>query len=550
MTFKSLLLTIGLCLVMTGANFPAHAQEPAVTDAAIAIPEIPKDELGRETPRGTFQGFMRALAEQDYKEAAEYMDLNKLSRAKRAKSETISQNFQTLLDRYGRVQPDSSLSNDPEGHKEDNLAPDMDNIANLKVKGENIPINVYRKKNAEGKLIWLVDPAFVAQIPKMVENMDKSYLGTVLGNSADNFKIRGAGFAHWLAMLTLYAVGYLVSGFMVRSVLRILRRFLQKKNKKTAPTENNIMDAFEVPLRLYFMMVIAMVSATFIGVSVIVRHMFIPVAIIIALVSMGLFLWGMADLIVSNFERRFSKKGRYNMTAALAFIRRGVKLLCAVIVIILILDSFGVDVTAGLAALGIGGIALALGAQKTLENLIGSVSIIMDQPFYVGDFCKIGDVSGTIEDIGMRSTRIRTNDRTLVTIPNGGLSTMSVENYARRPRFLMNRKMVLRYDSQPGQIRDFVGRAKTIITTHDKVLQEGTPVRFLGFVDNGYQVEIFCHIQTGDYNEFINVQADITYALIDAAWACGIYFAIPSQTFLPAVDQTGGHSHKPAATAS
>jgi len=539
MSIKSIFLVFSVCIAIGGSLIaPANAQTPSPETAAPA--EVSKDDLGRETPRGTLQGFMRSVGEQNYTEAAQYMNLAGLPRSQRENGEQLAQQLQNLLDRYGRMQADGALSDDVEGKKNDDLAADLDDIAALKIKDQDLPIYAQRITDGDGASIWLIDSAFVAQIPKLSENIEASFLDKLAGTKLDHYKIRGAGLAHWLCMIGLYLVGYMISGFIIRSILRIVRKILQKKNKKNAPSEDNIMDAFETPLRLFFMVLMAMIPAEILGVSILVRHTFLQVAIVISLVSFGLFVSGISDLLVSNFERSLSKRGRYNMTSALAFFRRGIKLLCAVIVIILILDSFGVDVTSGLAALGIGGIALALGAQKTLENFIGSVSIIVDQPFYVGDFCKIGDISGTIEDIGMRSTQIRTNDRTLVTIPNGNLSTLSVENYARRSRFLINRRMVLRYDSKPDQIHDFIDRSRAVIASHSKTVKDGIPVRLLGFVDNGYAVEIFCHVETADNNEFLSVQADITYGIIEAAWASGIYFAIPSQTFIPALDQTGG----------
>src|SRR5690606_4171885 len=120
------------------------------------------------------------------------------------------------------------------------------------------------------------------------------------------------------------------------------------------------------------------------------------------------------------------------------FLRRAAKVAIVVFGTIVVLDTLGFDVTTGLAALGIGGIALALGAQKTVENFVGSVTLIADQPIRVGDFCTVSGVTGTVEQIGMRSTRIRTLCRTGVSIPNGEFSSSKIENYAHRDRFQLN----------------------------------------------------------------------------------------------------------------
>ena len=112
---------------------------------------------------------------------------------------------------------------------------------------------------------------------------------------------------------------------------------------------------------------------------------------------------------------------------------------------------FGVDPTAALAGLGVGGIAVALAAQKTLENVVGGISLIADQAVRVGDTLKLGDILGTVEDVGLRSIRIRTLDRTIVSVPNGQIATMSIEILSARDKFWFHPLVSLRLDTTPAQ---------------------------------------------------------------------------------------------------
>ena len=520
------------------AQVPIPASAPDEGKTAAALPE---DTLGRLTPRGTFRGFIKAVSAEDFTEAAEYLDLSKLSGSKRAKGADYARNLQMLLDRQGRLQPDGMLSDSPEGNTNDELGDDIDYFAGLRTKEGMQPIYVQRV-DVDGKKLWLISAEFVKQIPTLVKNVHKTPIDAVIGDRFSGYKFYGAQLTHWAAMIGFYLFAYVISGILVRLLIRGGRRLFRRRNRPegaVVTTDRHLIDAFQTPLRLYAMVLIAMFGAAFVGIETIVRHVFMPISLVIGWIAIGLFLWRLAEVLTTNFERRMATRGRHSMSSLLAFTRRAVKFLLVVIIGILILDSFGVDVTAGLAALGIGGIALALGAQKTLENFIGSLSIIADQPFYIGDFCKIGDTSGTVEDIGMRSTRIRTNDRTLVTIPNGDLSTQRIENYARRPRQLFNKKMILRYDAKSEQIREFVRRAEALIAAQPKIAQEGKIVRMNGFVETGYLIEIWCYVESSDFALFVDIVAEVTYGLIDAAWDIGVYFAIPSQTFVPAVDQTG-----------
>lgn len=536
-----LLLLFSFAPIFVGQT--AHAQIPGTgagkTDVSAAAEE-PADELGRSTPRGTIKGFLKAVVEENYVDAAQFLDLGALSRTEKTRAATYAQNLQRILDKQGWINPDGNLSDHAEGKKDDGLEPNFDEVGTLRASSGNTPILVERITGPNNQQIWLISPDLVEKIPEMSRGLEDTYADKLMIGQLDSFKIYGTGIGHWILMLGLYVVAYMISGFLVRAIIRLVRRFFRHRNAAKTPSEKHLIDEFETPLRLYAMVWIASLSAAFMGVSLIVRHSFMPISTVIAWIAIGLFFWRLADLAVSLFERRMAAKERYSLTSALAFARRGLKFISVIIIVILVLSSFGVDVTAGLAALGIGGIALALGAQKTLENFIGSLSIIADQPFHVGDFCKIGEVSGTVEDIGMRSTRLRTNDRTLVTIPNGDLSSQRIENFARRTRFLINKSFVLRYDSTTPQIRKFMALCNDIFKTQDKIVKEGTMVRFLGFVDNGHQIQFWANVNTGDYNEYVAVQADIFLQVIDAAWACGLYFAIPSQTFLPAKDQTGG----------
>lgn len=543
MTIRSLLLSFFLLSIISAsahatALAPAKSEEPA---AAASAETVVADPLERETPRGAMKGFMTSVAEENYDEASQYMDMSGLSRSQQARGSVMAQNLQRLLDRQGWVTPEGNLSAEPEGDKEDGLEPDTDSAGQLRSKAGDVPIILHRITDENGAKIWKFSADFVEQIPTLASNLEAAPIDTLMVGSLGTFKIHGAPIGHWIGMLGLYVFAYLISGFIVRGFIRVTRRIFRRKVRDNAtPSERHLIDEFETPLRLYAMVWIAGLSGVFLGLSVIVRHFFMPIAIMIAWAAIGMFLWRLVDLLVSVTERRMASRGRYNMTSMLAFARRAAKFVFVVLVIILILSSWGVDVTAGLAALGIGGIALALGAQKTLENFIGSLSIVADQPFHVGDFCKIGDVSGTVEDIGMRSTRLRTNDRTLVTIPNGDLSTQRIENFARRSRFLINKTFTLRYDSKSAQIKKFIADCTEIFNTHDKVVKEGTMVRFLGHSLNGYDVQLWANVETGDFNDFLATQADICLKIIDAAWDNGLYFAIPSQTFLPARDQTGG----------
>ncbi len=201
------------------------------------------------------------------------------------------------------------------------------------------------------------------------------------------------------------------------------------------------------------------------------------------------------------------------------------------VALVAILDTLGVDVTTGIAALGIGGLALALGAQKTIENLVGSVTVIADEPVRVGDFCKVGDVLGTVEDIGMRSTRIRTNERTVVTIPNGVFSSQQIENYSRRDRYLFAPTIGLTYDTDAALMRRVLDGIRQVLEEDDNVADEPR-VRFASFSAHSLDIEIFAYINTFDYGLSLGMREQVLLKIMDKIAELGASIAFPTQTVL------------------
>jgi MscS family membrane protein len=199
-------------------------------------------------------------------------------------------------------------------------------------------------------------------------------------------------------------------------------------------------------------------------------------------------------------------------------------------------DRVGLPATGIIAGLGVGGLAIALAAQSTVENLIGGMSLFADRPIRVGDYCKYGSESGTIEAIGIRSTRIRGSDRTLTTIPNGMLAKMPIVNLTKRDRIQLKCVLGLRYETTPDQLRHVLAQLRDLLLAHPKVTPDACRVQFVGFGDSSLNVEIMTYIATSDWNEFLAVQEHICLQMIDTVEASGSGFALPSQTLYLATD--------------
>jgi MscS family membrane protein len=194
-----------------------------------------------------------------------------------------------------------------------------------------------------------------------------------------------------------------------------------------------------------------------------------------------------------------------------------------------LLSDWGYNSTTILAGLGVGGLAIALAAQQTIENLFGGVAVIGDRPVAVGDVCRFGDRVGTVEDIGLRSTRIRALDRTLVSVPNAQFSSMTLENFSKRDKMLFHFTLNLRRDTTPGQVRALLESITETLKEHPSVESGRLPVRFVGVRTYSLDLEVFAYILTQAGDEFLQIQQELLLWILDAVEAAGTALAFPTQ---------------------
>jgi MscS family membrane protein len=213
-------------------------------------------------------------------------------------------------------------------------------------------------------------------------------------------------------------------------------------------------------------------------------------------------------------------------------------------------DRLGVPVYGIVAGLGVGGLAIALAAQPTVENLIGGLSLFADKPIRVGDFCKYGDARGTVEAIGIRSARIRGMDRTLTTIPNAMLAKMPIVNFTRRDRMLIQTVIGLRYETTPEQMRYVLVKLREMLLGHPRVDPDPARVRFTGFGDSSLNIEVFAYVMTSEWAEFLGIREDILLRVMEIVEQCGASIAFPSQTLYLGRDHGPDESKVRAAEAS
>jgi MscS family membrane protein len=271
------------------------------------------------------------------------------------------------------------------------------------------------------------------------------------------------------------------------------------------------------------------ILVSFLGLPLLHRHYYYLTTRVVLIVAIG---WLTLRGLTRGMDRLRDRAIARGSTGTGSLVLLGQRVLKALVVIfagLALLGALGFNLTTALAGLGIGGLAIGFGAQKTIENLFGGISLLGDEVIRVGDSCNFNGRIGTVEDISLRSTRIRTVERTELSIPNGALATMNIENLTRRDKFLFNPTLSLRPETTPDQLRYVLTEARRFLYQHPKVETASARIRLANLEQGWPSLEVFSYVLTRDGAEFTAIREDILLRLLTVVEDAGTGFAFPSQ---------------------
>lgn len=490
--------------------------------------DIEADQYGRDSPRGLVNGFLAALAAQDFDRASHYLDLRDLPEAQSGgRGQQLAGQLQRILDRRGQFLAFTDLSSDPSGHTNDDLGPDIDKIGTIRGEDDTIPIMATRLSEEGNPPAWVMSSETVQALPALARGLDASLIDKLVPQPLKQLTVFGAPAGHWIALAVFMVLALLTVALPAFVLIRYLDRLPDARQQKRSVM---FVRASAMPAALMIATIAFMISAQFAGVSIVARGHAGRLSEILAWISFAWLLWRLIDGISRIAVARMSRAQRSEGYAAVGLFRRALKSLVVLVAVLAALDTVGLDMTTGIAALGIGGIALALGAQKTIENFVGSLTLVADQPVRVGDFCQFGDITGTVEDIGMRSTRVRTLSRTIVTVPNGEFSSIKIENFTLRDHFLLKHDLGLRYDTKPDQLAQVLSELRTMLAEDRRIVFDSARVRFIGFGADALILEVFAYVVAADWETFLEIQEEMNIRIMSIVAEAGADFAFPSRT--------------------
>ena len=529
-------LPLLVVILFIALHAPAAQLVPGLTNPAPAqAPAAPADPLGRDTPSGTVLGFLQAAQAGNYKNAADYLQMSAARR--QSQGPALAHKLKVLMDRafLGSLR---RLSTRPEGNP-DNGVNDQQNIGTFSSGESDVPVLLVRVGEGNNAKIWLFSAETLNKVPELYDNLQAHQVENKLPQILVTHLFLGMPLWQWLALLAAIPVAAGV-GWVVVVLLAIPRHLYLKYRKR--PNLHSY-SRLSVPLLVFFGAIAHRVMAGYLGLPLLPRSYYYRA--IGALVTVGFFwfLLRAVNLVMQRWQVHAISVGRTGTGTLMVLAERLITALVVIVAALAILGAIGFNLTTMLAGVGIGGIAIAFAAQKTLENLFGGISVLADEVIRVGDTCRFGDQVGTVEDISLRSTRIRTPERTQLSIPNGALAAMNVENLTRRDKILFNPTLRIRCETSPDQLRYLLAQLRRLLYEHAKIEHESARIRFAAIDSSALNLEVFSYVLTRDFAEFTAIREDVLLRMLEIVEKSGSGLGFPSSTVYMARD-AGLHKEK------
>jgi len=512
-TFRLLLLALGLVCLQSGA------QEIGPPDAE--VPEIPADEFDRGTPFRSAEGFLGVLDKGDYETAAEYLDLRNLrGEAHELTGEQLARRLYVIVNRANWVDVDE-LVDDPAGRSNDNLPDYRDSIGVILDEGKETRLLMQKVPRGDGVSIWKISNATVSLVPGLYDIYGYPEAVEDLRRNLPNVTFLGYELFKWVILLATGTSVYAAVFLIALAIRRVL-------GNPDTPSHRRVFRFLAIPFGIWMVLMSLNTIAVSLGRGVtaeaIQRVSPVPILVTVWMMFSGMNL--MRDIYSSHLQ----DKGRPGAVVLLRPAGNAIKLLIAMGAVLIYLDKLGINITTVLAGLGVGGIAIALALQKPMEDVFGAITLYTQQPVRVGDFCRIGTETGTIEEIGLRTTRLRTLANTLIAIPNSRLATEPIDNISAREKILYRPILRLRVDTAPDQLRHILEGIRDLFASHDRVLQENHRVRFKEIADDALLVEVYAYLDTTDWSVYLELAEELNIRILEIVAQAGTSLSLPART--------------------
>jgi len=511
---------LAFCLRSQAQTPLSQVLQPSST---ASIPGAPLDPLGRGTPSGAVLGFLQAAQSGNNAIAAQYLQMSAAHR--QSEGEQLAMQLKFVMDHStftGRV----GNFTQPEGTPQEGVPPGRQKLGTMSSGDVEVDLDLVRVSDPNAGKIWLISSDTLAKVPELYDQVEARQVESKLPSVVVKHQLAGMPVWQWLVLLLALPLAAAV-GWLILALLEIpLRWWARRRSQMELASWRSVSG----PAWLLAGTLAHQAFARYLGMPLLDRHYYFQATSIALIISVTWICWRVVRWSLGRVRNRALARGHAGTGSLMLLGERIVKAVIFLVGLFAVLGSLGFNLTTALAGLGIGGLAIGFGAQKTIENLFGGVSVLGDEVIRVGDYCRFGDRTGTVEDIGLRSTRIRTDERTLVAIPNGTVASINVENFSRRDKILFKTNLGVRSETSADHLRFVLSEVRRLLYSHPKVETGSVRVRLTDIAGSSLSVEVFCYILTRDFNEFAAIREDLLLRMMEIVEQSGSGLALPSQT--------------------
>ena len=526
-SFRPKLLLVTAFTLLAHAGMAMAAQDPVPEDQGVDPDVVEgvvfKDNLGRDTPR-SFIRFLEATEKFDYAEAVNYMDLRNLPyETRKVDSEELARQLDFVIQRGMKINVEQ-LSRKVTGQVVDGLPDYRDELGRLVDDEEELILFMQRVPGVDDNHIWKISNASIAQVPDLYDHF--SYPDWV-----ENIRVRfpsDSGFAgiELFKWVIIIGVG-LISAPIFWFIGLVLSWLISKPG---APLHQSVKTLFTRPLPIFSVGLLTSSILNELGLGATAQR-FVEAKTLMTVIAVWI-IFSLIDLARAKRRQTFIEQGRSDAHILGRPLANTLKLLTLLGAVLIWLNNAGINITTLLAGLGVGGIALALALQKPIEDLLGAVSLYSQQPMQTGDLCKYGTIFGRIEEIGLRTTRIKTLNDTRISVPNCIIAHGAIENYSARKKMLYHPDLPLRYDTTREQMQTIIDGIKTMAREHEKVISDSVRVVFTEFTENAMIIKTRVYIDESDFSDYLAVRGDLNMAIMNIVQDAGAHFAQGAKTIM------------------
>jgi MscS family membrane protein len=472
-----------------------------------------EDPLGRENPRSAVTAFLEACGTQDYQKASQYLDLHQVpARNREQRGPELAKQLEVILnsDKDLKFQ---RLSGRPEGNPADDPDPNRELVATIAQDSRQFTLDLEREAlQTGGPQVWLFSTDTVAAIPQIHVTSTPSRIERYLPPVLVANEVLETPIWKWLALALLALLMVSLSrllDWVIALILKLPERYFKRQ------WGLRWLRTIVAPVRVMVCLAVFRIGVEILDPSAIARLYIGRAMQIIFVWSVAWCMIRLVELFMNHVELSFDTPQQLASRTMLHLGRRTANVMIVVFAILIVLENWGYNTATLIAGLGVGGIAVALAAQQTIANIFGGVSLVGDSPIRIGEFGKFGDVLGVVEDIGMRSTRIRTLNRTIVSVPNSNFAGLNLENYSMRDKILFNPTFQIKRSVTEEQVHALMEALEKMFAGRRELEPVAPAARLTGLAAGYLSLEVFSYVRTADINEFYKIQGSLLLAIND-----------------------------------